>query len=473
MNFSTWLNEKEDLRRLNEAFDEKDHKRIEDMVTKANGDTDKLKSLATTMANTIKDAEKALRRAEAAKEAGLKDVSKIFKDRAEELGASVPEEAEEAEEPAKDEKPAKAPRVKKEKPAPVEKLKVGDYVKVSAQMVLDGRIALADTGGWRYIKASGQGNRQVNVEAPRKATRGSYSYRHGGYRGGSPGSEASASIDKTYLTSLGDEAIFYVKIKLLGSMWIEGTVHFTNGLDDVNYKVRFEKKYMVSPGPELEIFLKPENQDLLAKNKGKLKFFLGDEDFVTDHDGNTVEFLPGVYRLVALCYKATIKQGTPVVYCVPSNEYGMKSTAVFCSSLAKASELGDTITTEQMTVLAEYMSKEIGADVSVRHGDTFQIPWFSITGSKVKPYPGYYRESPFFTMHDAEERIKELQALSKTKKLPYSTENLSVDSCSSYDRYQLNLTQIMDYAKLLGIEVKVRKFFEKKRGSIKGQEFGF
>jgi len=68
MNFTSWLNESEELRRLNEAFDEKDHKRIEDIVKKAGGDRDKEISLATTMAKVITDKNKAERRAEAAEE---------------------------------------------------------------------------------------------------------------------------------------------------------------------------------------------------------------------------------------------------------------------------------------------------------------------------------------------------------------------------------------------------------------------
>ena len=129
--FNDWLlnekKEQERLKELNESFDEKDEKRITDLIAKAKGDRDKENQLARAMANVIKDADKAIRRGEAAEDQNAYSVAKIFFDRAEELGADVssktkeevketPEESEEApEETSAEEKPVKEPKAKKEK----------------------------------------------------------------------------------------------------------------------------------------------------------------------------------------------------------------------------------------------------------------------------------------------------------------------------------------------------------------------
>lgn len=70
--------------------DNKDAERIDDLVKKGGGDADSDKSLAlaSQMAKSIKDGEKAYRRGAAAKEIGYKKIANIFFDKAGELGVT-------------------------------------------------------------------------------------------------------------------------------------------------------------------------------------------------------------------------------------------------------------------------------------------------------------------------------------------------------------------------------------------------
>jgi len=65
----------------------KNYKRVADIIEKADGDSDKAKSLARTQANRITDEFKSLNRAMAAKEMGHEEIFEIFFHRAYELGS--------------------------------------------------------------------------------------------------------------------------------------------------------------------------------------------------------------------------------------------------------------------------------------------------------------------------------------------------------------------------------------------------
>lgn len=65
----------------------KNFKRVDDMLTKAPGDTDKQISLAQRQANAITDESKAINRAMAAKQMGHEHIFDVFFRRAYELGS--------------------------------------------------------------------------------------------------------------------------------------------------------------------------------------------------------------------------------------------------------------------------------------------------------------------------------------------------------------------------------------------------
>ena len=65
----------------------KNYKRIEDIISKSDGDVDKQEKLAKLQANKIKDEWKAINRAIAAKDMDYENIFEIFFQRAYELGS--------------------------------------------------------------------------------------------------------------------------------------------------------------------------------------------------------------------------------------------------------------------------------------------------------------------------------------------------------------------------------------------------
>ena len=65
----------------------KNYKRVEDIVSKSDGDIEKQNSLSKIQANLIKDEHKCINRAMAAKEMGHENIFDIFFRRAYELGS--------------------------------------------------------------------------------------------------------------------------------------------------------------------------------------------------------------------------------------------------------------------------------------------------------------------------------------------------------------------------------------------------
>jgi hypothetical protein len=161
----------------------------------------------------------------------------------------------------------------------------------------------------------------------------------------------------------------------------------------------------------------------------------------------------------------------------------MKAEETLFIDLKDFEKLPETVTTAQMEVIAEWMSREIGATVEVEtdswRGPGFRIPYFSVKGYDEKGYLGNFQAGPFFTREQAEEEVERQKQKAKTTKLPYSVAKLEVvtgnpNSYGSSNRaYTVTYAQLMDYAKLVGIQTKMRKFFEEKRGQVTAKSFGF
>lgn len=470
MNFNDWVT----LLELNEAFEEKDEMRIKDIVRKAAGNESKEISLASTMAKVIKDADKAQRRGEAAEAGGLPHLAQIFYDRAAELsGSSQKTDPMSSEEPVENPTPDPKPRpVRKSPPA---RKQPGDFFKISAKMILEGnKVGLSDGKHWRFITATNTRDRQWQIQSFRAG-------RYRGRRGYDSGQDATAYIDKEYLEKLGDQAIFYVKASKVSSSWVEGHVHYPNGLESTSYIVRFKLVDAPPNGPEIDIFLAHEKD--LAELRGSARFFSGDETFLMNKDGKDYaeEFSPGSYVALSLNHELSVMKGEPVFYVAPHASQSMKNDNVFFVGLSDWLKMEKSITKEKAEVVADYLSKEIGAEVSVKSwsstGDTtFSIPWFLVVSDRKSGYLSNYEAKPFFSSEAAERHIAELKQRSQTEKLPFSTEDLRTKRCSGYygeGPYEITFAKLMDYARLVGIEVKLRKFFEEKRGAVASKKFAF
>ncbi len=66
---------------------DKNYKRVKDIISKSDGDEEKAIRLAKTQANLIKDENKALNRAEVARELNYENIFEVFFQRAYELGS--------------------------------------------------------------------------------------------------------------------------------------------------------------------------------------------------------------------------------------------------------------------------------------------------------------------------------------------------------------------------------------------------
>ena len=134
----------ENLESLFEAYEQKDQQRIEDIVTKSGGDINKAESLAKSMAAKITDYEKAKRRAEAAQDF-MPKIAPIFYERAKELGGEVSN-------PSPLKTPSVIPSTPKER-AVAKKLEIGDIIKITADMIMNGDVGISNGANWLFIKA--------------------------------------------------------------------------------------------------------------------------------------------------------------------------------------------------------------------------------------------------------------------------------------------------------------------------------
>lgn len=470
--FEAWLEQKTAqeiaLRELNEAFDPKDEERILDIVRKAAGNPTKADNLARAMANKITDYAKAIRRQEAAEAAGEDSLARIFAHRASLIrrGVSAVPYKEEEKEEEKEEMSSSVPQKTKLPPPPKQGTRsVGDYFKISAKMILKGDVVgISDRKNWRFITPRESGNRQIEMNAKQN---GSYSYRRGR---STSGQEASSHIDKSFLEEIGDYAVFYIKATKVSGSWIEGNVCFTNGLAETDYLTRIKTTDLIPNGPELKIFL--DNKTELNQVKDKAKFFIGDENVMNGEGDPMDDIVPGSYAASALNHELTARAGEPVLYCVPEgSKQHIKHPKLFFCKLSVFTELKDAISEAQLEVVAKFFSKEIGAKVTVteswNHNWSFNIPWFKVISNKSTGYLASYDASPFFSLELAEKHLEEVKA--STEKLPFNVNALKVESGGSYS---IDFLSLMDYAKLVGIEVKLRQFFEERRGAVSTHTFG-
>lgn len=354
-------------------------------------------------------------------------------------------------------------------------------------------MGLTDKKHWRFITATNRGNRQWEVGefSPRtwqkwgKTSKYGRNYKNPGVNGEWRAEKpATAFIDKSYLEELGNEGIFYVQATKVSSGWIEGLVHYPNGLEPTTYLVRFRASDIVPNGPELEIFL--SHKEALSKLRHSARFFLGDETFLLNANGRPYEeeFVPGSYVALSLNYELTVRENEPVFYVSPYSNKIMQKGENFFVKLSDWQTLDEAITQERAAVVADFLSSTIGAQVSVKswssNGDTtFSIPWFTVIGSKASGFLDGYTAKPFFTIDQAKKHIEELKDRATREKFPFSTANLEAKAGKEYSHsnsgaeYQINFANLMEFAKLAGIEVKLKKFFEDKRGAVASKKFAF
>jgi len=463
----------ESLERLFEAYETKDEQRINDILSKTSGDLTKAKSLAVSMANKITDYEKAKRRAEAAHDYAP-ELEDIFLDRAKELKGDTPNAA-----PIT--KPAEVTITPKAQ-AVVKKSAVGDLFRVTGKNVRDDDFMISNGKRWMYIVSDSSTSCLFDIPsgpAYNGGSSGSYSPSGRSKRSRpAPSSSASAvSIGRRVLDLIGDDTILYFRATKISGTWIEGKIVYTSLISTPDaFLVRIKPAAITK---NESILSELENDKLFSKLQSK--FFKGDEDFIMSVDGNAVkDFSPGAYVVQQYNIGLSEKKGELVVVMTPKGQSLDTDSDLICAKLNSLEGLTDKPSKEQSGSIADWLSKELGATVNVgrkqwgsadvNQTDYFHIPWFNVKSSKKDGYLSNFEKSPFFTKEDAQKEIEYQQKLAETKKLPYATDNMVINQPGFYD---VPLSQLLEYAKLVGIDIKLTSFFEKKRGDIKARQFGF
>lgn len=340
----------------------------------------------------------------------------------------------------------------------IEYFTVGEYVKITGQMILDKKIAAKDKV-WLWIETeSGRSHEESRLKFT-------------GRRMG----EYEASFGETFIKKMKNEPLFYMKVGKIGSKWIEGAPYFSNGAVRMGgcTNIRFLKKDVSStPGSELKIFIK--NQKLIVDTRNLHKFLMGDEQFVLDKQGEPVkEFTAGEYKTVGLNYDLTAKF-KEVIFNILDSRKESESSDCFTIRLADYRKLKEKLPNEKLKVIASHMQKVIGAEVELEDNE-FLMPWFNIQeqDSDDSKFDQPYSAKPFFTREQAERQIEFLKKSAETEKFPFNVNKLAIEECSGYERFSLSLSQLIEYIEAFGIKFNLPEFLEQKKGAIAAKKFGF
>ena len=453
------------LESLFEAYEEKDQQRIKDILGKSAGSLEKAKNLANSMATKITDYEKAVRRGEAADDF-YPEISYIFYDRAADL------KGEKKDSVTKKDSDNVKPLVTTQQKMSTLNFNIGDIIPIYGKMIINDEVNFSNGARWLFSRLVSSGNKIV-FDIPSRRT-----------------PDVHIDLSKNVIDYLNDSPVFYIKITKITSTWIEGNATgqakttnvlfpsiFKSSMTDVSL-VRIKTSKAKALDNVYEIFKNDKtNIDTIMF---KTKFLGGDEQFVFDRNGKHEEFEGGIYDIMSLNSKLTSEKGETVVVIKAKDDTYDYENILFANAKDMIN-LTDKPTKEQSETIAEWLSKEIGAKVSVgaayRWGNTvdssktdqFFIPWFKVV-SRQGEHLGTFEKSPFFLESDAKAEIEAQIELAKTKKLPYDVKTLNVIEGGKYD---VSLRKLLDYAKLVGLDVKLKDFFKTKRGSIVSKSFGF
>jgi hypothetical protein len=327
----------------------------------------------------------------------------------------------------------------------------GEYVNVTGQMIKDKKLQIY-SHHWNVM---------------REASR---SYM-------STGEFSSSMLGKNL-----DSTLFYIKLKKSGIKWTEGLPVFINCIlnKDISARlIRFDMKTVdkLPPGPELKIFLEDDREiydkslyDVLRNGK----FLRGNEKFIMNSDGENVEkFESGKYFPRGYNYELSKKLKTSIIDIYEeSKKFDTDDClSVRLNDLAKQKE---DLPEETLEIVAEKISKIVGAHVEVKDSQ-FRMPWFSVKGpdqTSDSPFTQKHTAEPFFTYEQAEKHIEFIKDMSKKERLPFDVKNIKVEKCNEYQAYRLTFAQLIEYAKIFGLDFNLEEFIEKNKGGIAATKFG-
>jgi hypothetical protein len=258
---------------------------------------------------------------------------------------------------------------------------------------------------------------------------------------------------------------FYMKITESGRSWLVGKVLYTNGfseMPDSSKVYRFRTTYAETPTTEWKIIEK--NGDEIRDYLYKTFFIEGDEPGIMNNIGEkAVGLTESEYTVKSLNFKLTDLYDEPVFVLFSKNN----SSKNFSIKMSDLSSLTKELSNEQREVVAEWFSKELKADVVV-NGTSFQIEQYKVVANSGDDFPSSFSAGPFISKEQADNFIEKLK---EEKTTLFKTASLRVDT-DRWSKTNLNLEQLINFSKALGINITMKQLLTMKRGASTGKKFG-
>jgi hypothetical protein len=257
----------------------------------------------------------------------------------------------------------------------------------------------------------------------------------------------------------------YMEITESGKMWLIGKILFVNCTGEVETgMVRIHTDYAEKPTSEFKIL--QDNQDVIKGWMGKSFYLEGDEDGILSVKGDTKKVSEGEYIVKSMNFKLTDLFEEPVFFVVPKGSIDV--TKGFSVKLSVIDKLPSSLSKEQLEVINDWISKQIGTDVTFESG-IFSIATFSINAQRdeKKGLKKYFSAGPFATIKDAEDVLEEIKKL-KFSHFDVSTLKVSRD----YSMVQFTLEEIVSFCRANGVDVSIKKLMELKKGAVTGKRYG-
>ena len=261
---------------------------------------------------------------------------------------------------------------------------------------------------------------------------------------------------------------FYMKITESGRAWLEGPIIYANCLTNDNVlriKARTSTKNNEAPGDEYRIFQK--NDDKIKEIMKKTFFLDGSEAGIMSNDGKTTSISEAEYMASGLNFKLTDLYDEPVFWMVKKAGGRSSTTDGFSIKLSDITTLTKELSEDQKVIIATWFGKQIKGDVEI-NGDKFQISHYKIQSSETGVYPSSFSAGPFL---NAEQAQKVIDLIKKEDITLFNTANLKVDT-DRYSKSNLNLEEMIVYAKTVGITTTMKELLALKKGEVAGKKFG-
>ena len=261
------------------------------------------------------------------------------------------------------------------------------------------------------------------------------------------------------------ESSFYMKITESGRTWLVGSFLYSNGIMQSKVeawgKFRFRTKYAAKPSDDLKII--EDNKAEINKYLGT-SFFVSEDAIIMSNSGEKANIKEGEYLADSLNFKLTELYGEPVfILFSKTNSYNN-----FSIKMSDLNSLGKEFSQEQREVVAEWLAKQTGANVSVKRSN-YVIQNYYVK-SKSGEFPSSFSAGPFISKKQADEYAEYLK---KEKITLFNPLALKTETGNSYsDEVMMTTEELIKFCNTLGIKTSLKDLLNLRRGAVTGKKFG-